>query len=104
MRKPGSPWHLSMEVVAMGDKLPGVRDHLATAQREAARGIIPLLMGGREEDVSEEEVDTLGKFYLTLMNGLIAQWNFDPETATTADELTDGLRRVMAVGAERESS
>ncbi|TLS44147.1 TetR/AcrR family transcriptional regulator [Streptomyces montanus] len=98
MRKPGSPWHLSMEVLAMGDKLPGVRDHLAVAQREAARGIIPLLMGGREEDVSEEEVDTLGKFYLTLMNGLIAQWTFDPETATSADELTDGLRRVIAAG------
>ncbi|TPQ15788.1 TetR/AcrR family transcriptional regulator [Streptomyces sporangiiformans] len=98
MRKPGSPWHLSMEVLAMGDKLPGVRDHLAVAQREAARGIIPLLMGGREEDVSEEDVDTVGKFYLTLMNGLIAQWTFDPETAPSADELADGLRRVIAAG------
>ncbi|MEU5700427.1 TetR/AcrR family transcriptional regulator [Streptomyces aurantiacus] len=91
----GSPWHLSMEIVAMGDKLPGVRAHLATAQREAARGIIPMLMGGREEDVPEGDVDTLGKFYLTLMMGLIAQWTFDPETATEADELTEGLRRII---------
>ncbi|WAU84714.1 TetR/AcrR family transcriptional regulator [Streptomyces sp. Qhu-G9] len=95
MRTPGSPWHLSMEIVAMGDKLPGVRDHLAKAQREAARGIIPVLMGGLEEDVPEEDVDTLGKFYMTLMMGLIAQWTFDPETATGADELTEGLRRVI---------
>jgi AcrR family transcriptional regulator len=99
MRKPGSPWHLSMEITVMGDKLPGVREHLAAAQREAARGIIPMLMGGREEDVPEEDVDTLGRFYLTLMNGLIAQWTFDPETATSADELTEGLRRVIAAGA-----
>ncbi|WP_328493780.1 TetR/AcrR family transcriptional regulator [Streptomyces sp. NBC_00414] len=95
MRTPGSPWHLSMEIVAMGDKLPGVRDHLAKAQREGARGIIPMLMGGLEEDVPDEDVDTLGKFYMTLMMGLIAQWTFDPDTATNADELTEGLRRVV---------
>ncbi len=33
MRRPGSMWRLSMEVVAMGDQLPEVRDHLARAQR-----------------------------------------------------------------------
>ncbi|MFJ2260593.1 TetR/AcrR family transcriptional regulator [Streptomyces sp. NPDC087844] len=95
MRTPGSPWHLSMEIVAMGDKLPGVRAHLAKAQREGARGVIPMLMGGLEEDVSEDDVDTLGKFYMTLMMGLIAQWTFDPGTATDADELTEGLRKVI---------
>ncbi|NSL42836.1 TetR/AcrR family transcriptional regulator [Streptomyces sp. 8P21H-1] len=95
MRTPGSPWHLSMEIIAMGDKLPEVRDHLAKAQREAARGVIPMLMGGLEEDVPEDDVDTLGKFYMTLMMGLIAQWTFDPGTATRADELTEGLRRVV---------
>ncbi|WP_221354474.1 TetR/AcrR family transcriptional regulator [Streptomyces beigongshangae] len=95
MRTPGSPWHLSMEIIAMGDELPEVRDHLAKAQREAARGVIPMLMGGLEEDVPEDDVDTLGKFYMTLMMGLIAQWTFDPGTATRADELTEGLRRVV---------
>ena len=53
MRGPGSMWRLSMEIMAMGDQMPEVRDHLALAQREAARGLIPMFMGGREEDVSE---------------------------------------------------
>ncbi|WP_328844643.1 TetR/AcrR family transcriptional regulator [Streptomyces sp. NBC_00258] len=96
MQKPGSMWHLSMEIVVMGDKVPGVRDHLAKAQREGARGIVPLLMGGLEEDVPDRDVDTLGKFYMTLMMGLIAQWTFDPETAASAEELTEGLRQVLA--------
>ncbi|MDQ1048799.1 TetR/AcrR family transcriptional regulator [Streptomyces sp. V4I2] len=96
MRKPGSIWHLSMEVVVMGDQMPEVRDHLARAQREAGRGLIPLLMGGREEDVSDETADTLGLFYVTLMTGLIAQWSFDPETAPGAEQLTEGLRQVIA--------
>ncbi|MFF5479415.1 TetR/AcrR family transcriptional regulator [Streptomyces sp. NPDC012935] len=95
MSGPGSMWRLSMEIVVMGDQLPEVRDHLAVAQREACRGLIPLLMGGREEDVPEETVDTLGRFYVTLMTGLIAQWMFDPKTAPGADQLTEGLRQVL---------
>ncbi|KUL26037.1 TetR/AcrR family transcriptional regulator [Streptomyces regalis] len=95
MRDPGSVWRLSVEVITMGDQLPEVRDHLARAQLEAGRGIIPLLMGGREQDVQDETVDTLGKFYLTLMTGLIAQWTFDPKTAPSAEQLTEGLRQVI---------
>ncbi|MBT2368472.1 TetR/AcrR family transcriptional regulator [Streptomyces sp. ISL-10] len=95
MQGPDSLWRLSMEIVVMGDQVPAVRDHLARAQREGARGIIPMLMGGEEPDVDDEQVDTVGKFYMTLMMGLIAQWTFDPQTATRAEELTEGLRRVI---------
>jgi AcrR family transcriptional regulator len=95
MRQPGSLWRLSVEIVAMGDQLPTVRDHLAQAQREAGRGIIPLFLGGKEEDVSEDDVDSVGQFYNTLMTGLICQYVFDPTTAPTAEQLTEGLRRVV---------
>ncbi len=99
MREPGSLWRLSVEIVAMGDQLPTVRDHLAQAQREAGRGIIPLFLGGREEDVPEADVDSVGQFYNTLMTGLICQYVFDPATAPTADQLTEGLRRVIGAAA-----
>jgi AcrR family transcriptional regulator len=95
MREPGSLWRLSMEIVAMGDQLPEVREHLARAQREAARGIVTIFQGGREEDVPEETVDTVGSFYLTLMMGLMAQWTFDPKSAPEADQLVQGLRQVI---------
>jgi AcrR family transcriptional regulator len=97
MREPGSMWRLSMEVIVMGDQLPELRDHLALAQREARRGLIPMFMGGREEDVQEKDMDTLGNFILTLMTGLIAQWTFDPPSAPEADELAEGLRRFIEV-------
>ncbi|WP_052412253.1 hypothetical protein [Streptomyces mutabilis] len=58
MRDPGSLWRLSMEIAAMGDQLPEVRDHLARAQRDGARGLVTFFMGGREEDVPEGTVDT----------------------------------------------
>jgi AcrR family transcriptional regulator len=95
MGEPGSLWRLSMELVVMGDQMPELRDHMALAQREAGRGLVPLLMGGREEDVTDEVRDTLGMFYVTLMSGVIAQWIFDPKTAPTADQLTEGLRQVI---------
>jgi len=101
MREPGSLWHLSMEIVVMGDQLPEVRDHLARAQREAGRGFVPMLMGGREEDVSDETADTLGMFYVTLMTGLIAQWTFDPKTAPGAEQIAEGLRQVVAAATSR---
>ncbi|MFJ8596704.1 TetR/AcrR family transcriptional regulator [Streptomyces sp. NPDC093598] len=95
MRDPGSMWRLSMEIVAMGDQLPEVREHLARAQREGARGIVTLFHGGLEDDVTDEQVDTLGYFYLTLMMGLMAQWTFDPKSAPEAAQLAAGLRRVI---------
>jgi hypothetical protein len=96
MREPGSMWRLSIEIVAMGDRLPAVREHLAKAQREAMRALVPLFMGGQEEQVPEETVDTLGGFYYTLMMGLITHYNFDPDSAPDAQALTAGLRRVIA--------
>ncbi|CAL9295130.1 TetR/AcrR family transcriptional regulator [Streptomyces olindensis] len=95
MRDPGSMWRLSMEIVAMGDQLPEVREHLARAQRGGARGIVTLFHGGHEDDVPEERVDTLGYFYLTLMMGLMAQWTFDPKSAPEAGRLAEGLRQVI---------
>ncbi|MFF9034830.1 TetR/AcrR family transcriptional regulator [Streptomyces sp. NPDC014892] len=101
MRAPGSMWRLSMEVLAMGDQLPEVREHLARAQREAARGIVTLFMGGRDEEITDAAADTLGRFYLTLLLGLVAQWTFDPDTAPDAEALTEGLRQVMEVAMDQ---
>ncbi|MFF9154186.1 TetR/AcrR family transcriptional regulator [Streptomyces sp. NPDC014846] len=93
MREPGSVWRLSMEVMTID--LPEVREHLSRAQREGGRGLVAMLMGVPEEEVSDETADTLGRFYLTLMTGLIAQWTFDPGTAPDGDALTEGLRLII---------
>lgn len=93
MREPGSVFRLSMEVMTI--ELPEVRAYLGREQREGGRGLVALLTGVAEEEVTDESADTLGAFYLTLMTGLIGQWTFDPETAPDADALTAGLRQVV---------
>ena len=95
MREPVSIWRLSVEILGMGDQLPEVRDHLSRAQREGGRGLVAALMGVPEEEVSDETADTLGRFYLTLMTGLISQWTFDPKSAPDGEALTEGLRQIV---------
>ncbi|MFJ9631177.1 TetR/AcrR family transcriptional regulator [Streptomyces sp. NPDC091280] len=95
MSVPGSMWGLGMEIMTMGDKLPDVRDQLARAQREGGRGMVALMTGVPETDVSDGTADSLGAFYMTLITGLIAQWNFDPTSAPDAEQLTEGLRQVL---------
>jgi AcrR family transcriptional regulator len=95
MREPGSVWRLSIEIAAMGDQLPVVRDHLAQQQREAERDLVSLFMGIPADQVTDDVLDTAGRFYTALMSGLIMQWQFDPERAPDADALTEGLWRVI---------
>jgi AcrR family transcriptional regulator len=93
-------WLMSFELIFQGDRLPEVRKLLSEAQEEGRSGIVPLFNGVPEAELDKETVDTEGRFYTTLLQGLMVQWLFDPDSATTADQLTEGLRRVIA-GASR---
>ncbi|MET9145104.1 TetR/AcrR family transcriptional regulator [Streptomyces sp. NPDC004042] len=93
-------WLLSLELILQGDRLPEVRKLLAQAQEEGRSGILPLFTDVPETDLDKEAVDTEGRLYQTLLQGLMVQWLFDPDTATRADQLTEGLRRVLAGAAQ----
>ncbi|GGV82839.1 TetR/AcrR family transcriptional regulator [Streptomyces thermoviolaceus] len=95
MREPGSVWRLGIEIAALGDRLPVVRDHLAQQQRDAERALVALFLGIPAEQVTDDVLDTVGRFCTVLMSGLILQWQFDPERAPDADALAEGLRRVL---------
>ncbi|MEU7059846.1 TetR/AcrR family transcriptional regulator [Streptomyces sp. NPDC046197] len=89
-------WLLSFELILQGDRVPEVRKLLAATQEEGRSGIVPLFTDVPEADLDAETVDTEGRLYQTLLQGLMVQWLFDPGTATDADQLTEGLRRVIA--------
>ncbi|MGW6269820.1 TetR/AcrR family transcriptional regulator [Streptomyces sp. NPDC055060] len=90
-----SIWMLTFEVITQGERLAGVRDLLVKAQGEGRSGLAALFTGIEESVIPPDVVETEGRFYTTLLNGLMVQWLFDPESATTAEQLTEGLRRVM---------
>ncbi|MGA4851543.1 TetR/AcrR family transcriptional regulator [Streptomyces sp. G5(2025)] len=88
-------WMMSLEVITQGERLAGIRDLLIKAQSEGRSGLAALFTGIDESVLPADVVETEGRFYTTLLNGLMVQWLFDPESATTAEQLTEGLRRVM---------
>ncbi|MFI2644923.1 TetR/AcrR family transcriptional regulator [Streptomyces sp. NPDC018610] len=96
-------WMLSFELILQGDRIPEVRRLLGEAQEEGRSGLVAMFTGVPEDEVDKESVDSEGRFYQTLLNGLMVQWLFDPDSATDAEQLTEGLRRVIAGAAgERE--
>lgn len=88
-------WMLTFEVITQGERLAGVRDLLVKAQREGRSGLAAAFTGIAESGIPDDVVETEGRFYTTLLNGLMVQWLFDPQSATTAEQLTEGMRRVM---------
>ncbi len=86
---------ISFELVLQGDRLPEVRRLLVEAEEQALR-TDPLFSDVPEADLDKETVDTEGRLYQTLLQGLMVQWIFDPDSATRADQLTEGLRRLIA--------
>jgi AcrR family transcriptional regulator len=89
-------WAASMEVVTQGERVPDLRDLMAKAQIEGRSGLVAMFTGRDEETLDERTVKQLGGFYQALLNGLMVQWLFDPASASTADDLTEGLRQVIA--------
>lgn len=89
-------WMLSFELMFQDERLEEVRKLLAEAQEGGRSGLVAMFSGIPESDVDKETVDTEGRFYQTLLNGLMVQWLFDPDSATTAEQLTEGLRRIIA--------
>ncbi|MFJ6936502.1 TetR/AcrR family transcriptional regulator [Streptomyces sp. NPDC101132] len=87
-------WSASMEVALNGDRLPQLRELLAASQAEGRRGLVSMFTGIPEDELEEADLRTLGAFYQALLNGLMLQWVFDPASAATAEDLTEGLRRA----------
>ncbi|MET9699041.1 TetR/AcrR family transcriptional regulator [Streptomyces sp. NPDC006529] len=89
-------WAASMEVALNRDQMPELGDMLASSESEGRRGLISLFTGIPEEDLSADDLRTLGAVYQALLTGVMLQWKFDPATAATAADLTEGMRRLAA--------
>ncbi|MFD9084027.1 TetR/AcrR family transcriptional regulator [Streptomyces erythrochromogenes] len=95
-------WAASLEVALGRDQRPELRAMLAASQAEGRRGLISMLTGTPEGELDERDVRTLGSFYQALLNGLMIQWLFDPESAATAEEFTEGMRRAAEAMARQQ--
>ncbi|WP_411101739.1 TetR/AcrR family transcriptional regulator [Streptomyces sp. cmx-4-9] len=91
----GPVWAAGLEVALSGERMPELRAQLAASQGEGRRGLVSMLTGTPEEELTERDLRTLGAFYQALLNGLMMQWLFDPSSAAGAEEFTEGMRRAV---------
>ncbi|MET9884469.1 TetR/AcrR family transcriptional regulator [Streptomyces sp. NPDC006430] len=87
-------WAASMEVALNRDRMPQLRELLAASAGEGRKGLIAAFTGIPEEELDERDIRTIGAVYQALVTGVMALWMFNPEGAATAEELTEGMRRV----------
>jgi AcrR family transcriptional regulator len=90
-------WMASFEMMAQAEHSPEIREYMRTALRLGRFGLTKMFLQVGPEvdpDADEREALAVGSFYQALMSGVMVQYLIDPETAPSARDLADALRRA----------
>ncbi|MCP3816793.1 TetR/AcrR family transcriptional regulator [Streptomyces sp. A3M-1-3] len=89
-----SLWRLQFEIVSRVSEDAELRKALVGVQGEGRLGLAQHF-GGVDPEAEPEKARVVGLVYQAMLVGVMAQYLLDPETAATAQDLTDGLRAIM---------
>ncbi|MFF0472968.1 TetR/AcrR family transcriptional regulator [Streptomyces sp. NPDC004284] len=87
-------WKLQTEVVTRIDDDEKLREAIKEPQREGRLGMAEGFLG-IDPSADPEKARVAGLLCQALATGVMIQWMVDPETAPTADDLTEGLKVLM---------
>lgn len=87
-------WQLQMEVVSRAGTDGGLQKALAEKQLEGRDGLAEGMFGVDPKD-DPEKARVVGLVTQALLAGVMMQWMVDPQTAPSAQDLTDGLRAIV---------
>ncbi|MEV8354785.1 TetR/AcrR family transcriptional regulator [Streptomyces niveus] len=87
-------WQLQMEIVSRVGTDDGLQKALAEKQLEGRDGLAEGMFGVDPKG-DPEKARVVGQFTQALLAGVMVQWMIDPETAPSAQDLTDGLRAII---------
>ncbi|MEV7675976.1 MULTISPECIES: TetR/AcrR family transcriptional regulator [unclassified Streptomyces] len=87
-------WRLQTEVVTRLDDDERLREAIKEPQREGRLGMAEGLLG-IDPEKDPERARVAGLLCQALAAGVMIQWMVDPETAPTADDLTEGLKVLL---------
>jgi AcrR family transcriptional regulator len=96
-------WAAQFEMVVLSDDGSEVREYFKNLQGFAHQGLAETLAGITGE-IDDPEVRSVGGLYQALLLGTMAQYLVDPDSAPTAAEYADGLRRIAAGATTRAPS
>ncbi|WP_406863311.1 TetR/AcrR family transcriptional regulator [Streptomyces sp. HUAS MG47] len=87
-------WKLQTEVVTRLDDDEKLREAIREPQREGRLGMAEGFLG-LDPEADPEKARVAGLLVQALATGVMIQWMVDPETAPSADDLTEGLKVLM---------
>jgi AcrR family transcriptional regulator len=90
-------WIASVEAFVQSEHHPELRKQLAAAQREGRRGMAAGVLGIDEDNLSEADERRIGAVAMALNSGVMLQHMLDPENAPTAEEVVDGLMKLVSL-------
>ncbi|MFJ8662671.1 TetR/AcrR family transcriptional regulator [Streptomyces sp. NPDC093795] len=91
-------WKLQTEVVTRLDDDEKLREAIKEPRREGRLGIAEGMLG-IDPEADPEKARVAGLLCQALATGVMIQWMVDPDTAPSADDLTEGLKVLMGDGA-----
>lgn len=89
-----SLWQLQMEVISRVGTDAGLQQAVAARQLEGREGLAEGMFGVDPKG-DPEKARVVGLLTQALLAGVMVQWIVDPETAPSAQDLTEGLRAVI---------
>lgn len=87
-------WKLQTEVVTRLDDDEKLREAIKEPQREGRLGMAEGFLG-IDAAADPEKARVAGLLIQALATGVMIQWMVDPDTAPSADDLTEGLKALM---------
>ncbi|MER5967150.1 TetR/AcrR family transcriptional regulator [Streptomyces sp. NPDC002057] len=87
-------WRLQTEVVTRLDDDEKLRDAIKEPQREGRLGMAEGFLG-IDPEADPEKARVAGLLCQALATGVMIQWMVDPDTAPSAEDLTEGLKVLM---------
>ncbi|MFF7364307.1 TetR family transcriptional regulator [Streptomyces sp. NPDC008125] len=96
-----SVWQLQMEVISRIDTDPELQKALVGPQRAGRNGLAETMLG-IDPEKEPEKARVAGLFCQALLAGVMVQWMMDRASAPSAQDLTEGLKAVLA-GRERSA-
>ncbi len=84
-------WLASVEAAVEAEHNPRVRELMTAALREGRSGLAAGLVGVPEDELDDKDLRSIGSVQLALMSGVLVQHLLDPDSAPTAENVTDAL-------------
>lgn len=93
-------WIATIEAFLQSEHDPQLRAQIAEGQRAGVRSLAAGLRGVSEDQVSDEDVRTVGAVQTALISGVMFQWMSDPEHAPSAADVVAGLRALARIAGQ----